>query len=614
VLVVRDRAGAAGFEAYLTEILRTEGWTAFSQRDVSDVSLDALTTTRVVILPWSTPIAQTQATALTEFVHSGGILLCLGAPPTLQSLTGVIARQASAKYLLVPPRSQEGWSEDITLQVHGETNNLIPVSDVKVVARFIDHPGSAAGPAAVTTRRYGSGSVATWGFDPARTIAYLRQGDPQWHGEDRDGQIGPRATDAFVGWSDLGLMVRPQADVHMRLLRSVVEDLLADRGGLPRLWYFPAGEPGLLIVSGDAHGSSEVAIDEGLGIVEGAGGRMSIYYDPLRSAWRARRLAGRAWRWIRSPWRSPAETAPSAVRVDGWRKRGHEIALHPVVTDEGLETSYRHSIQIFEEEGLDLQPSTVRTHAVYWRGWIESARVQQAFGFGLTLDYYQSGPWLKGTDGSWTHWAFTGTGLPMRLVDEEGQLLGIRQLTTTMADEQLIAGAYDGWEGLSADGAIGVSHDVLERASRLHGAPVLQFHLDFLEPDHPVRSTVTRWLEQSLEIARSLKMPIWSPAMLLTFERCREQTRITDVDWPSSRVLRFHVDAPDTSSCAVTVILPRSIDADANEQITAHVDRNVGTVVPMGRSQLLTLSPGSHQVEVQFGAADARPMTPIASR
>jgi len=66
--------------------------------------------------------------------------------------------------------------------------------------------------------------------------------------------IHPRATDAFVGWNDLGLMVRPQADVHMRLLRSVLEDLLAERGGLPRLWYFPASEPGLLIVTGDAHG------------------------------------------------------------------------------------------------------------------------------------------------------------------------------------------------------------------------------------------------------------------------------------------------------------------------------------------------------------------------
>jgi hypothetical protein len=277
------------------------------------------------------------------------------------------------------------------------------------------------------------------------------------------------------------------------------------------------------------------------------------------------------------------------------------------VTDDDLEASYRQSIRIFEEEGFDLQPSTIRTHSAYWRGWIESARVQQSFGFGLTLDYYQSGPWLKRSNGAWTHGDFTGSGLPMRLVDETGELLGIRQLTTTMVDEQLLAGAYDGWEGLNAEAATDVSREVLERAIRVHGAPVLQFHLDFFEAGHPLRATVTRWLEQSFAIARSLRMPIWSPAMFLAFERCREQTRITGVDWPSRSVLRFRVDAPATYSCAVTVALPRSIDADANGKIMAHVDGNAGTVSPMGGSQLLTLSPGSHQVEVQFAPGDARP-------
>jgi hypothetical protein len=293
--------------------------------------------------------------------------------------------------------------------------------------------------------------------------------------------------------------------------------------------------------------------------------------------------------------------------VNAWRARGHEIAVHPLVNDDDVEASYRQSIRIFEEEGLDLQPSTIRTHAVYWHGWIESARVQQSFGFGLTLDYYQSGPWLKRSNGAWTHGDFTGSGLPMRLVDETGDLLGIRQLTTTIVDEQLLAGAYDGWEGLDAEAATNVSHEVLERASRLHGAPVLQFHLDFFEADHPLRATVTRWLEQSFAIARSLRMPIWSPAMLLTFERCREQTRISDVDWPSPRLLHFRVNAPQNHSCAVSVVVPRSVDADANDTILAHVDGTTGTVVPRGGTHVLSLTPGSHDVEVQFGPTDARP-------
>jgi hypothetical protein len=67
------------------------------------------------------------------------------------------------------------------------------------------------------------------------------------------------------------------------------------------------------------------------------------------------------------------------------------------------------------------------------------------------------------------------------------------------------------------------------------------------------------------------------------------------------------MDAPEKYSCGVTVVLPRPIDADANQPITATVDgTGVGTVVQMGRRHLLTLSPGSHQVEVQFARADAR--------
>ena len=103
-------------------------------------------------------------------------------------------------------------------------------------------------------------------------------------------------------------------------------------------------------------------------------------------------------------------------------------------------------------------------------------------------------------------------------------------------------------------------------------------------------------------------MPIWSPAMLLTFERCREQTRISGVDWPSPRLLRFRVDPPENYSCGITVVLPRPIGKDVNGAVTTNVDgtAGVGTVVQMGARHLLTLSPGSHQIEVQFGGADAR--------
>ena len=602
ILVVGDRAVSAGLDGYLEEILRTEGWTAFSALDVSTVSSQFLRGVRLVILPWSTRIDPAVDATLEGFVRSGGALICVGPRPTLEPLTGVSAAPGSWSRVTLP-LFDDTHEERATAQVFGATTGLVPGRDVDVVAHFVNAPGEQESAAAVTTRRYGAGRVATFGFDPARTVSYLRQGDPRWRGEERDDTPGPRATDAFVGWTDLFLTARPQADDHMRLLSSVIESLLADHGGLPRLWYFPAAEPALLVASGDAHGSSALAVQAGLELVERAGGHMSVYYDPPQSSGRVPAFARRTWRRLRTSWWPRVGDVPSPSLVTAWRTHGHEIAPHPIVSDDDIEASYRRSIGAFIDRGFDFQPSTVRTHAVYWRGWVESATVEQRFGFGLTLDYYQSGPWLKRADGRWTHANFTGSGLPMRLVDEHGTLLGIRQLTTTMADEQLIASAYDGWEKLDADGAIAVSREVLERAALTHGAPVIQFHVDFLETSHPLQPTIARWVEKSMALAQSNGIPIWSAARLLEFERCREQTRVVGAEWPAPGRLRFSVEQPQSTPCGVTIELPRRLEPAFAQLAAVSVDGTSvkSAVVRLGRRQLLPVPPGAHSIDLQFG-------------
>lgn len=605
ILVVGDHTASDALDGYLAEILRTEGWTAFSALDVSNVSSESLGGVRLVILPWSTRVSPAVGATLEAFVRSGEAIISIGPRPALESLTGVSAAPGSWSRVNLP-LFDDTHEEHATAQVFGATVGLVPGRAVDVVARFVDEPGEQQSAAAVTTRRYGAGGVATFGFDPARTVAYLRQGDPRWRGEERDGTPGPRAADAFVGWTDLSLAARPQADDHMRLLSAVIESLLADRGGLPRLWYFPAAEPALLVASGDAHGSSALAVQAGLELVERAGGHMSVYYDPPLSSGRVPPFVRRTWRRLRAWWRPRVGDAPSPTLVNAWRTRGHEIAPHPSVIDDDVQASYRRSIGAFTDRGFDFQPSTIRTHAVYWRGWVESASVEQGFGFGLTLDYYQSGPWLKRADGHWTHANFTGSGLPMRLVDEHGTLLGIRQLTTTMADEQLIASAYDGWEKLDADGAIAVSREVLERAALTHSAPVIQFHFDFLETSHPLRPTITRWVEKSMELAKSNGIPIWSAARLLAFERCREQTRIVGAEWSAPGRLRFSVEQPQSTPCGVTIELPRRLEPAFAQLAAVTVDGTSvqNTVVRRGRRQLLAIAPGPHSVDVQFGPSD----------
>lgn len=56
--------------------------------------------------------------------------------------------------------------------------------------------------------------------------------------------------------------------------------------------------------------------------------------------------------------------------------------MHPVVDrgDSGIEPAYRESMSRFDDEGLGAQPATVRTHAVRWRGWVESAQDEERLG------------------------------------------------------------------------------------------------------------------------------------------------------------------------------------------------------------------------------------------
>lgn len=601
ILVVGDRSATDAFDEYLLEMLRTEGWTAFSTRDVSEISAQSLAGVRLVVLDSSTRIVPDVASTLDGFVRGGGALVALRPHPSLETLTGVSATPGRWR-LIEMPAPEEAEGARVMAQVFGDTIGLAPNGETAVVASFVSQAGERREDAAVTIHRYGDGRVATFGFDPVRTVAYLRQGNPEWHGEERDGAPGARATDAFAGWIDLERAGRPQADDHLRLLSSIIEQLLADRGGEPRLWYFSAAEPALLVVTADAHASTASAIEAGLGLVEQAGGHMSIYYDPPTASSRLRRRVRRTWRnafaWASS--RSPA--IPSSRAVNGWRARGHEFSPHPVIDQNDPETSYFRALADFGDEGFGSGAATLRTHAVYWRGWAASAAIEAASGFGVTLDYYHSGPWLRQADGRWLHTNFTGSYLPMRIVDENGHLLGIRQLTTSMADEQLIASAYDGWEGLNADGAAAVSREVLQRAGTLHGVPVLQFHMDFLEPGHPLRPAITTWISQSLDLAKSRGMPIWNASQLLAFERCREQTRVAGTRWLTSTHLTFRVDQTGTSACAVTVELPRRTEPASRGEARVIVDgaSAPGAVVRRGRHELLMLPRGSHLIDVTF--------------
>ena len=79
----------------------------------------------------------------------------------------------------------------------------------------------------------------------------MRQGNPAWAAQERDGQTPIRSDDKFYenatgnpqpDWVDLNHEVSvPQADEQQRLLVNLIQQMNRAKKPLPRFWYLPSG-------------------------------------------------------------------------------------------------------------------------------------------------------------------------------------------------------------------------------------------------------------------------------------------------------------------------------------------------------------------------------------
>jgi hypothetical protein len=560
LLVIPERS-ANPLRAYLSEILLTEGLNAFDAASAAQVDWAALDRHPMIILAEGL-IDDDQALQLDEYVQRGGRLIVMKPAPRLAGLCGLEPAEAELDGGYVLQDAVVGGSLPATTsQFHGSANRFRVVEAEPIAWLSADGRAPSVYPA-ITRRRVGRGWAAAWAYDLARSVALTRQGDPNKAGQERDGDPGLRAQDAFVGWIDLDRISRPQADEQMRLFSGLVAQLLGDELPLPRLWYFPGGADSLLVATGDAHGSSAAAIEDILSRVERHGGRMSVYYAPTPGS-DARRVLRRARGWLSDvPVLGDAvrraNVPPTPARVNGWRARGHEFGLHPSV-DAGLEAGWDEAWRHFTGLGFGPVPPTVRTHAVAWQGWVQTAHAQAAMGIRLNLDYYHSGRAFRKPDGTWAHGYATGSGLPMRFVDEQGRLLDLYQLATQLVDEHLMPVPWNlGLADYSVEDALEVSRTML--ASGAAGVPsafCAQFHVDPFALGGEWRDRFGRWLDGTLQEAARLGYPIWPADRWLRFVVTRNSARFEGLRWdPESRELAFTLDAPGAADQPLAVLVP----------------------------------------------------------
>jgi hypothetical protein len=552
------------FGLYLAEILRAEGLNCFQIGRASDLGNAPLEWYDLVLLAEGS-LGDAQVESLEGYVAQGGRLVAMRPDARLASLFGVerVGGSTAEGYLQVEgshPIGQGIAAE--RLQFHGTADHY-RLAGAQVVAWLASDADTRTGFPALTVHRHQSGQAALWAYDLARSVAYTRQGNPDWADQERDGLAGIRVTDILEGWVDLDRLPIPQADEQQRLLANLLSVLSQDARPLPRLWYFPGPAESVLVVTGDSHGNSASAIEAALTRVEQRGGHMSIYYTAYPSSDLRRAVRRAMIPVLRVPVVGDVVareySSPTPTQVADWRLRGHEFALHPYV-EEGLDAGWREYWEEFTGMGYGPVPPTTRTHRVLWQGWVETARMQASYGIRLNLDPYHLGPFFRNQAGEWAYGYFTGSGLPMKFVDEQGRILNIYQQPTQLTDEHLLVMPWVTGEvpGLTAGEAVEISRTLLRRSlDGAYGAITAQFHVDPFALGGQVASEEAHWLEGTLDYAVAQGIPIWSAAQWLRFTGARHDVNLMGVEWHSaSRRLSFDLVAQAVPGVELGVMIP----------------------------------------------------------
>ena len=228
----------------------------------------------------------------------------------------------------------------------------------------------------------------------------------------------------------------------------------------------------------------------------------------------------------------------------------------------------------------------MRTHKILWKGWVETARIQAERGIRMNLDYYHVGPAFQTSAGAWPYGYFTGSGLPMKFVDEQGRILNIYQQATQLADEQLIPVPWGSQQRLMAEAATHIATELLDRSRNgAYAAVAAQFHADLFADLGEYTATATRWLDGTLSHAAAHGIPIWSAEQWLHFTEARHDARL-DVQGcdPTGRRLTVRLTATSDDAGDLVVLLPLSHGTARLERIeldgmpATHRERSVGRV------------------------------------
>jgi hypothetical protein len=420
------------FGAYYAEILKAEGLNLFTKTTAGNLGADVLAHRDVVLLATS-EVSPSERAALEGWVRSGGSLIAMRPGPELLPLMGLKQAGAPVHRAYLKAGSRLSASKGIVsepLQIHGAADiyqsrgaeglSSTDDADPGTVAQLHAGPTEPLPHPAITLRRVGQGHAVAFSFDLARSVAHLRQGNPDWAGEERDG-FPPRRTNElfYPDYLDLDVVGIPQADEQQRLLANLI--VATARTPLPRFWYLPDRRRAAIIMAGDDHATK--------GGTARVFAKLSDMSPPDCNLDR---------------WDCPRATAyltPGTALAPGeakkFHKLGFEIGAHIDTACKNQENRLLARTIGFQLEqfrvkyGVLPKQETQRIHCLAWNGWVDVPRLEREHGIRFDLNYYYWPPsWIEERPGF-----MTGSGFPMPFVDQNGNILDIYQAGTQLVNE-----------------------------------------------------------------------------------------------------------------------------------------------------------------------------------
>jgi Domain of unknown function (DUF4082)/Bacterial Ig-like domain/Bacterial Ig domain/Abnormal spindle-like microcephaly-assoc'd, ASPM-SPD-2-Hydin len=586
------------FSTYYGEILSAEGMNEYLISDISTVTATTLANYDVVILG-DMALTSAQASMLSTWVNGGGQLIAMHPDKQLAGLLGLTATTSvlSNAYLLVQTATGPGVGiVGQTIQFHGPADRYTLNGASSLATLYSNSTTSTTSPA-VTLVHAGSGQAAAFTFDLARSIIYTRQGNPAWSGQARDGQDGPiRSDDLYFGaasfdpepdWVDLNKVAIPQADEQQRFLVNLILQMNAAKKPLPRFWYFPNGFLSAVVMTGDDHGSfySGSATTDRFGELTAASPAGCSVAD-----WQC--VRGTSYMFPKIIADNPMTDAQAAAYV----AQGFELSVHvdsdPTCSNwipADLDNDYINVLSSFSTQFPSVPaPKTHRMHCIGWSDYDTQPQIELSHAIRLdTSYYYWPSTWVNNVPGM-----FTGSGMPMRFTDRNGNLIDVYQAPTPMTDES----------GQDYPDTIDAILDNATGATGYYGAFVAQVHND--QASYPGIGP------DVISSAQAHGVPIISAQQLLTWLDGRNTSSFGSMSWAGTS-LNFTITV-GTGARNLQAMLPANSTSGVLGAITFNGSPITFTTQTIKGVKYAFFAASAGSYVAKYGAAGASPVVGLS--